>query len=146
VRSFPESTSSFERDMKENNTAPASTKNDVRRASGASNSWISALGNKLVDTIDSSVLGIKLPHEQQHQNIRKTNSAQEQQQGIRRTSSSGSLSGTTKTVEGRRAASGYESEASIDTTIKVDLKERQRIQRERQLQFLKERGLIKTDG
>jgi hypothetical protein len=113
-------------------------------STGASGSWISALGNKLVDTIDSSVLGIKLPHEQSHQNIRKASSTQEQQQSIRRTNSSGSLSGTAKTVEVKRTASGYESEASLE--VKVDLKERQRIQRERQLQFLKERGLIKSDN
>jgi hypothetical protein len=54
------------------------------------------------------------------------------------------LSGTAKTVEVKRTASGYESEASLE--VKVDLKERQRIQRERQLQFLKERGLIKSDN
>lgn len=146
VRSSQDLNTSLERETKENNSTPVATKSEPRRpgsSSGASGSWISALGNKLVDTIDSSVLAIKLPHEQSQQNIRKANSSQEQQQSIRRTHSSGSLSGNTKTVEVKRTVSGYESEASLE--VKVDLKERQRIQRERQLQFLKERGLIKSD-
>ena len=101
VRSSSESHSSDDKDAKESKEDSAKTRTESRQGgSTGSSSWMSTLGNKLVDTIDNSVLGVKIPHEQQ--------------QVIRRSNSSGSMSTVTKPTGTKRVTSGYESESGVD--------------------------------